>query len=353
MQKTRLLIGAISIWLCLVSCTGSRQMITGSNILHPEVITQQVLDDSDDPAIWVDARNPENSIILGTDKHPENGGVYVFRLDGSIDRDRTRLELKRPNNVDVAYGLKYRNGSVDIAVATERDRNCLRIYQLPEMTPIDNGGLGIAEVPADTLPMGIALYKAPDHTIYAIVSRKQGPSSDYLSQYAIEEAEGGKLRARQVRRFGAFSGKKEVESICVDGELGYIYYSDERAGIRKYHADPAKGNQELAFFGQGQYKVDNEGISIVATGEGKGYLLVSNQAANSFIIYPREGTGGNPHDHPRLAEVQVAARDSDGSESWSTSLPGFEGGLFVAMSTDKTFHFYSLKKLLEQAGLKR
>ncbi|MCC6752902.1 MAG: phytase [Saprospiraceae bacterium] len=353
MQQTSILIGAISTWLCLVDCSGSRQRVNQQTILQPEVITQKVLDDSDDPAIWVDAKNPENSIILGTDKHPVNGGVYVFRLDGSIDRNRTRLGLKRPNNVDVAYGMKYRNGMVDIAVATERDRNCLRIYQLPDMTPIDNGGIPIAEQAADSLPMGIALYKAPDQTIYAVVSRKEGPARDYLSQYAIEEENEGKLRVRQVRRFGAFSGKKEVEAICVDSELGYIYYSDERAGIRKYHADPAKGNQELAFFGQGQYKVDNEGISVVRTEAGKGYLLVSNQAANSFIIYPREGTAGNPHNHPKLAEVPVAARDSDGSESWSSPLPGFEGGLFVAMSTDKTFHFYSLKKLLERAGLKR
>ena len=57
-------------------------------------------------------------------------------------------------------------------------------------------------------------------------------------------------------------------------------------------------------------------------------------------------------DHHRLAEVKVSARESDGSDTWSSSLPGYDGGLFVAMSTDKTFHFYSLRKLMERAGLK-
>ncbi|MBK8954080.1 MAG: phytase [Saprospiraceae bacterium] len=321
-------------------------------ILQAEVISEKVLDDSDDPAIWVDPNHPANSLVIGTDKHLDNGGLYVFNLQGKIDRNRTKLGMKRVNNVDVAYGFIWGKDTIDIVVATERDRNSLRIFSLPEMESIDGGGVKIMAQPGDSLPMGIALYKSADHQVYAIVSRKQGPSENYLSQYLLRQDASGRLEAVEVRRFGKFSGKKEIESICVDNELGYIYYSDERAGVRKYFADPSKGNQELAFFGQGQYKIDNEGISIAKTASGKGYLLVSNQAANSFIFYPREGSPLNPHDHTKLAEVRVSARDSDGSDTWSYGLPGYEGGLFVAMSTDKTFHFYSLNKLLHLAGLK-
>ncbi len=67
------------------------------------------------------------------------------------------------------------------------------------------------------------------------------------------------VSAKLIRKFGRFSGKKEIESIAVDNELGYVYYSDEQFGIRKYYADPEKGDNEVAVFGQGDYKEDNEG----------------------------------------------------------------------------------------------
>jgi 3-phytase len=61
-----------------------------------------------------------------------------------------------------------------------------------------------------------------------------------------------------VRKFGKYSGLKEIESIAVDDEMGYIYYSDEQFGVHKYYADPAKGNEELSVFGQGDFTSDVE-----------------------------------------------------------------------------------------------
>ncbi len=48
------------------------------------------------------------------------------------------------------------------------------------------------------------------------------------------------VKGTLVRKFGLFSGKKEIESIAVDDALGYVYYSDEGYGVRKYYADPSK-----------------------------------------------------------------------------------------------------------------
>jgi len=69
--------------------------------------------------------------------------------------------------------------------------------------------------------------------------------------------------------------------------------------------------------------------------------MLSDQGANRFHVFPRQGNNGNPHDHPLLKVFNVKAVGSDGSDV--TLLPlnsTFEHGLFVAMSTDKTFHFY-------------
>jgi len=321
--------------------------------LVPTVVTDTVFDDSDDPAIWIDSANPSNSIIIGTDKHKENGGLYVFGLDGKIDRKRSVTGLKRMNNVDIAYGLIINGNPVDIAAATERDRNSIRIFSLPEMKAIDNGGIEVFVKDSLRHPMGIALYKrASDQSIFVIVGRKSGPLDGYLEQYLLTGNNKGEVSAKLVRTFGQFSGKKEIESIAVDNELGYVYYSDEQFGIRKYYADPEKGNKELAVFGQGEFLEDNEGISIYKFDDGTGYILVSNQSANSFNIYPREGSKTNPNEHIRIASVPVSTNQSDGSDITSVSLPGFKGGLFVAMSTDKTFQLYSWEAIAKKAGLR-
>lgn len=345
-----ILIGMMTISFCHHSNQSSTNNQTDTVRVKPVVVTEKVFEDSDDPAIWVCEANKDSSLIIGTDKHNTNGGLYVFKLDGKIDSSRTITHLQRMNNVDIAYGF---NSSIDIAVATERGRNMIRVFSLPDMRAIDAGGIEVFKGEADRDPMGIALYKRPtDNAIFAIVGRKSGPAEGYLEQYLLKDNGKGQVTGELVRKFGKYSGKKEIESIAVDNESGYVYYSDEQAGIRKYYADPEKGNEELAFFGTGDFKEDNEGISIYKFADGTGYILVSDQSANRFNVYAREGSPGSPHLHKLICSIPVSTDQSDGSEIISASLPGFEKGLFVAMSTDKTFQYYRWEDLAKKAGLR-
>lgn len=59
----------------------------------------------------------------------------------------------------------------------------------------------------------------------------------------------------------------------------------------------------------------------------------------------------NPHDHPLLGVVKLLTDKSDGSDVTAAKLPGFPGGLFVAMSTDRTFQFYAWEDTAMAAGL--
>jgi 3-phytase len=52
-----------------------------------------------------------------------------------------------------------------------------------------------------------------------------------------------------------------------------------------------------------------------------------------------------------LQSVMLATDESDGSDITTVALPGFPGGLFVAMSTDRTFQFYAVEDLLKAADL--
>lgn len=340
MKKKYVKIFSAFLFFCFGGCVSQ-----SNTALKPLIITDTVLGDSDDPAIWVNEKFPDSSIILGTDKEKINGGIYVFNLSGKIDSTRSKLNLKRVNNVDIANQFIFGNDTIAIAVATERDNNAIRVLSVPSMNFIDNNGIKVFADDSLNLPMGIALYtRSKDKSVYAIVGRKEGPKDGYLYQYLLF-ADSGIVNAKLVRKFGKFSGKKEIESIAVDNELGYLYYSDEQYGIRKYFADPDSSNNELAVFGQNEFKDDNEGISIYKKPGGLGYILVSNQADHSFNIYPREGEKNNVHRHPLIKNIKVSAQNSDGSDITSVSLPGFKGGLFVVMSDNKTYHYYSWNQI--------
>lgn len=271
---------------------------------------------TDDPAIWFDKRDPSKSLILGTVKMAApNGAIAVYRLDG------TRLmripNVDRPNNIDVAYSVPVGNRTVDIAVATERNRNRLRVFEV-----IPGVGLkDLAEIPVFDQPMGIALYTRPsDKALFAIVSRKSGPSGTYLHQYQLAANGVGRLTGRLVRAFGNYSGTKEIEAVAVDHERGHIYYSDEGAGIRKYHADPAHPDaaRQLALFATSGWQGDREGIAIHA-----GFIVATDQRPlNSvFHVFHRDSLR-------EIGTFRVGADTTDGIDI-------SPNGLFVAMNNSR------------------
>ena len=82
--------------LIAVACTGSaleRASPAGSTpgapssmaAITPAVATDALPKDPDDPAIWFNSRNPENSLLLGTMKvAAPDGALAVFGLDGKL-----------------------------------------------------------------------------------------------------------------------------------------------------------------------------------------------------------------------------------------------------------------------------
>ena len=335
----------------LISC-GSKLAPVRKDALKPTITTQALPHDTDDPAIWINPNDASKTLIIGTDKDTD-GALYAFDLQGKIVAKSE--VLKRPNNVDIAYGLLVNGKKVDIAVTTERENNKIRIFSLPDLKPIDNGGISVFDGEALRDPMGISLYTRPsDKAIFAVVGRKDGPSGTYIWQYELSDNGSGAVTGKAVRKFGNYSGKKEIEAIAVDNELGFIYYSDEQFGIRKYYADPAKNNnQELALFGQKEFKADNEGIAIYKKSATEGYILVSNQQANTFMVYPREGANGNINEYPLLAEIPTSTIECDGADVTAVNLGGaFKNGLFVAMSNGMTFQYYAwdlIQQSIDQA----
>lgn len=310
--------------------------------ISPDVITERTKYDTDDPAIWVNQKDPSQSIIFGTDKNYD-GAIYAFDLKGRIIRKKTMQGFKRPNNIDIRYNFQINDSiKVDIMAFTEREREQVRIFSVPDMKPVDGGGLKVFEDEENSKfrkPMGISLYSSPiDNQMYLIVSRKNGPRTNYLYQYKLIGGN-SKISLELVRKFGNFSGKKEIEAIAVDDDLGFIYYSDEGHCIRKYYAEPSKGKKEISCFGGETFKGDIEGIAIAAHEGDSGYLIVSNQDNNSFNIFSR-------NENEFIKELDLKTKQTDGCEVVTVFLNNtFNSGLFVAMNNDRNFYFYNLSRL--------
>ncbi len=321
--------------------------------VKPTVATQKVTNDPDDPAIWINPANPEASLVLGTNKvQAPQGALVLFGLDGQIRQ--TVSSIDRPNNVDVEYGLKAAApaagaaAAIDIAVVTERLKSQLRIFSITAQGVREAGAVDCCRE-----PMGVGLYRRPrDGAIFAIVAPKGRPDSplqNYLLQFRLHYA-GGKVTGQLVRRFGRFSGTKEIEAVAVDDELGFVYYADEGAGIRKYHADPdhASAAQEVALIGTTGYRGDREGLALYTRPGGEGFLISTDQLPlnSEYRVYARGG------DNRLLFTFKGGADTTDGIEVTSTPLgPRFPAGLFVAMnSAPKNFLFYDMRDVLKVAG---
>jgi len=336
-REGKLFIAGVALLSC-IGCTTNLPEIPAT------VITEQTPHDTDDPAIWVNKNDPENSIVFGTDKDEVNGGVYAFDLDGNIIKDKSITGISYPNNVDVAYDFKLNDSTTtDVIMFTEREKHQIRLFSVPNMNPLDGGGFPVFSNESqmdNRRPMGIASYTdKATQTTYAIVSRKVGTVENYLHQYKFEVDTLGVVSTSLSRAFGKFSGDKEIEAIAVDEELGFVYYSDEGHCIRKYYADPAKGDEELACFGGEYFTDDIEGIAIVKRPNANGYLVVSNQQDYSFNVFDRKSNAYGK-------TINLGTVETDGCDATTEALGSkFPGGLFVSMTDSKEFYFHRLDSL--------
>ena len=276
------------------------------------------------------------------------GAIVAFGMDGQIRQVISGID--RPNNIDVEYGMQLGGRRVDIAVATERLARQLRVFRIDPADGrlVDLGGIPVLEGQAGEAgaPMGIGPVPARPRRrgLRHRVAQGRAARQDYLWQYRLVDAGGGRVGARFVRRFGNFSAttvreENEIEAVAVDDALGYVYYADEADGIHKWHADPdhADAGRELAHFARSGFRGDREGIAIYALPDGTGYIVGTDQLDedSEYHLYPREGAPGNPHDHSReIAVLRGGADATDGIEISSSPLgPGLPSGALVAMNS--------------------
>ena len=318
----------------------------------PTDSTTSVPYDADDPSIWIHPREPEKSLILGTDKAKVHGGLYVWDLEGNLLQ---YIPLNRPNNVDVRHNMQLSTGPVDIAVVNIREEQALRVYaidpetrRLTDITTPD--GIKTPEIEEAG---GVSLYRRPrDGAMFVITSSDEGPSASMLYQYRLQDDGSGRVKGTLVRTFAHNVILDKVEGLVVDDELGYIYASDEEFAVRKFYADPdLNRDDQITEFAPRDDGIrgDREGLAIYKCDERTGYILLSNQKSGTVKVYPREGVKGNPHYHPLLATIYTKdSRETDGLDVTSAAIPPLypQGFLVKHDSPRRLFRIYSWEQVV-------
>lgn len=300
-----------------VACSDEETVVTAKVVAAAE--TAHTGGDPDDPAIWIHPTTPELSRIVGTDK---SQGFFLYDLSGNIV---DKLLGTAPDNVDLRHNFTLGGESVALAAAVDRNTDTLYVFA------IDEGG-HLRQVATDQQIAdfgdlyGSCLYRDTGGELYVFVNAKSGT----YRQYRILEDD-GIIGFALVREFAVSS---QPEGCVADDERGWLYLGEEDGGVYRVSAQPKDEPELIAVdrVGDGRLFADVEGMTIYPTTDGGGYLIVSSQGSDEYVVYDRLP----PNDYVARFRIGAgkgfdAATDTDGIDVVPLSLgESFPQGMFVA-----------------------
>ena len=269
-------------------------------------------DAADDPAIVVDAQQPDRSLILGADK---TGGLRVYDLSG---RQLQYLQVGRLNNVDVAVAGLSESAQV-VAAASNRTHRRIDFFdvdlQTPGVSPSESWPLELED------PYGLCMFF--DGRINVIVGDTEGRVQHWAFLPGAY-AESAQLVADL--RFAS-----QTEGCDVDADSGVAWIGEEDVGVWQVPlADPQA--RELVLPVDAETLVaDVEGIAYAVDSDGRRRLVVSSQGDDTLLVY-------DLHTGAVDAKVRIGMNwalgidgvsETDGLDVTTVPLPGFPGGLLV------------------------
>ncbi|MBK8837798.1 MAG: phytase [Hyphomonadaceae bacterium] len=294
-------------------------------------------DAADDPAIWVHPSDVSRSLILGTNK---DVGLYVYGLDGS---EKQRLPVGLSNNVDLRG---------NIAVVSNDGVNALSWFRIePSTATVSHAG--------DTRltriePYGVCIG-APGGALQTAVTFKDGT----IDIWTVGDTGSGLVTISGPRTIKLSS---QLEGCVFDDEANRLFVGEENVAL--WAIDLATGAQaQVDKVNSGTGLVaDVEGISLYLKPDGAGYLIVSAQGANRYVIYDRKPP------HAAFGVIKIApsadgkvdgASTTDGLDASSAALPGFPAGILVVQDdanpiseVDQNFKIVDWREVEKALGLK-
>lgn len=225
-------------------------------------------DAADDPAIWVHPTDATRSRVLGTDKQ---GGLMVYDLAGTLLQS---LPVGRLNNVDVRPNFRLGDRTVDLAVASNRDRNALHLFAIDRQSGVVSE-LGLAPTPLKDI-YGLCLFQDRDGSIHALPNDKDGR----FLQYRLDGRDGS-IRAVRVRQFKVGS---QPEGCVADDAAQRLYVGEEKHGVWSLdaRAEVEPRLEPVIEVGEALH-ADVEGLALYRTAD-HSYLVVSSQGNDSYLV---------------------------------------------------------------------
>jgi myo-inositol-hexaphosphate 3-phosphohydrolase/PKD repeat protein len=283
-------------------------------------------DAADDPAIWPHPTDPEQSLVIGNDK---GGSLDVYDMQGQLVQ---RINEGFFGNVDVRTQVTTGDQTRDLVAVY---RAGLRLYAVnPNTRQLSNvTDAGSIDVPTG----GEGLYQSPatgEHYVY-VISR-----AGAVAQYRLGDSDGdGLVDATRVRLWNLGT---EGEGCVADEDRGLIYIAEEDVALWRYGAEPTDGStaadrvavDQVSSAGGG-LAADIEGLALVDTGGGEGYLIASAQAgsdsANYYAVYDRTGANTFIRNFKVVTgELTDGCGRTDGIEALAANLgPAFPQGVFI------------------------
>ncbi|MDG9783491.1 phytase [Metapseudomonas otitidis] len=229
-------------------------------------------DAADDPAIWVNPNDAAASRVLGTNKKQ---GLLVYGLDGQLLQE---LPVGRLNNVDVRPGFALGGQRVDLAVASNRDRNSLSLFAIDRATgEVKPAG----EVPTPLKEIyGICLFQPASGELYAFANGKDGR----FLQYRLDGASGA-ASGQLVREFRVDS---QPEGCVADDQRQRLFIGEEDVGVWALdaRADAPADLASVMKVGDALH-ADVEGLALYQS-EARDYLVISSQGNDSYVVLDAE-----------------------------------------------------------------
>ncbi len=235
-------------------------------------------DAADDPAIWVNKNNPQQSRVIGTNKQQ---GLFVYDLQG---KEVQHFNTGKLNNVDVRYGIQVGQQQLDIAVATNRDDNSLAIYTIDPATGALNFS-GSVKTGLENI-YGFCMYQSPasaNATVktYAIPNAKSGEFQQIELTATLDKNKTIIWQGKVVRRFFV---KTQPEGCVADDQHQRLFIGEEDVALWTLGAEAsASPVPELVLAAGDTLVPDVEGVGVYA-GKEKSYVVVSSQGNNTFVV---------------------------------------------------------------------
>jgi 3-phytase len=315
--------------------------------------------DVDSVAVWV-APDPAASLLFVTEKALDRVEVWYAAtgrpydplpfLGGEPDSSEPG-QFNRPNAVCVIYRFPFRDELCDLLLVTEQLNSRVQIFRLPELTyfgDFANGDLSTYRY----YGRGLAAYRdGDDHYVFVTDS---SPSRK-VKKYRLVEA-GERLGAELVAQFGEESGAGAldiVESVLADPAHDRLHVCGDEGGD-DIHIFNLAGEYAGVTYGEPCFEFDPEGIVLWDTGEGQGYIVISDQYTNGepneFEVFDRATLEHLGH-FESPGDGQLVTTNTDGIFLLQHPLPGFPDGAFFAVNDDANVHAYDWMEVALAMGL--